>query len=252
MDSSQSVVPISLDRDVLDIVFEFVDPGSMIPSRSIDFNWRRNYERRDYILLSCVALSRLEVMAHPSTTNTLPSYSTAYGEDAMLRAHGSHRIPLDRRTMSCDTRICSQIFVRDLSDSGTLALIRILDALSLLYTACRPVSAVKLFDIGLVTLHPESSAQWFHSFRSWSQLERIRILLIDGDRFPLDQPGENPFPCLRSLVFLHCCHHIPALPTSPNTLRTLVITANYITDFTYLRDLIGQHSISLPFDSTCI
>jgi hypothetical protein len=61
----------------------------------------------------------------------------------------------------------------------------------------------------------------------------------------LDGIDDNPFPFLRSLAFITCRNHVPALPTIPNTLHTLVIKSNPIGDLTYLRDLISRHSASL-------
>jgi hypothetical protein len=89
------------------------------------------------------------------------------------------------------------------------------------------------------------SAELFQRLRSWSQLEDIRLFMMDGENFPLEGRGTNPFPFLRSLRFFFCRNYIPVLPTSPNTLHTLVIKFNRTVDFTYLRELISQHSISL-------
>jgi hypothetical protein len=243
MDSGRSA---SLDQDVLDVVFEFVDPRSMISSRSIDFDWRRDYERDYAYLASLCLVSKLWLVSAQRTLyRVIPPF--------LFRRRQFDVIGLIdfRRTIEQNTAIrqhVRRLFVDDMRDGKTLNLIRMLprclvfvvNRLSSVFTA----EPFDLTNIGQVTLRQQSS-QWFQSFQSWSRLEHIRFWSVDGESLSLDEIDDNPFPFLRSLAFITCPNHVPALPTIPNTLHTLVIKSNPIGDFTYLRDLISGHSTSL-------
>jgi hypothetical protein len=182
MDSARSLISTPLNRDVLDVVFEFVDPRSVILSRSIEFDWCRDYER-DYAYLAslCLVSKFWLISAQRTLYRVIPPF--------LFRARQFDAIALIdfRRTIEQNTAIRQRVrrlFVDDLSDGKTLNLIRMLPRclvfvvnwLSSVFTA----EPFDLRNIGQVTLRPESS-QWFRSFQSWSQLEHIRFWSIDGE-----------------------------------------------------------------------